>query len=1361
MIQFKNWRQYTHVVNGVIFPINVKEPFLLIYFPENTNLLEEYNKMNIRKTDFRIVSIPLTTIPRTRLTPELVRAYRSINLIPYSIRQKVPAGRNVILDLSQYVNAIDVMYKPVNYRQRAGFLLKNALMTAAAQFPGNYQKILLYAVDLNKNVNAFVNRKIFPFLRDMKGGEFLFDHLILNTMSSGSPSYRLLVKDKEFAFQRVTHYIRNLKGIASDEEQGQEIDKATNLVMKSLDKQLEPENKGKIKAAVQSYLETDPDKVAKLASGDVSSSDVQDVATASIFYKTSGDLDRSKMLANSIPQKKKLLALKAFDKSLAGDLLQPEKSVSLSTDETVEVYDPVSLTDGRSPNHILKKRQVDFETNLKKDLTNSFKVLESKDIPLKVTNFTISSKPGRPGELMKSDLNIATILLKDEFGNTHTVKLEMPKIDPNTGVFRLNGRKKCLVNQIVQDPITFPKPGQSRFESSYSVFRIYVKDLRRVKYLESFMSYKMPLFFLLAFSFGFNETCKAYKIKCDIVDKKPVGEEYFARIKSGQFVVFKDINTDLQKQLCKGFMHGKPDQYEIDKEFPSREYFESLVIKLTGRINAPFLISSNLQNIVDPVVKQVLKTKQLPVTLDLIMKYMAEKVVQGFVIDRNDLSNQRIRNSEVLVHLAQKQILAAYTVYKEQVLSGNTEAQFDIPSTKVLSDFLMTELVVDMEYANPIEELSTMTRVSPVGKKVGGIPDKRAISVNARNTNPSYFGNIDPLDTPEGENIGIVQQLTIDALISSSRGMFGTKKLTDKEGSGILSTSTCMVPFLENTDGARVIMLANQAKQMLPLKNPQPPVVQSGFESVLTGSLSDNFVKRAPCSGKILSVTKDAIKIQCGTRRSDVVDISPMHLRSGSGKNTLSVFNAIVKPGQMVKEGSVIAEGACMSQGSIALGRPLLTALMPYKGYNFEDGAVISEKVAETDMLTSLHGLEEEVMLAENDRLLYIAKIGEPIEKGQPLFRKTFGDVEDIIGFEDDESTDLYAGQYIKKSPGGRIVDIEVFSNVGEDKFPALKELIARTNKKHPKPPKDKFTVKGVSIKGVFIRFRIEQELRVGLGDKLCNRYGNKGIISLVEKNELMPRLPNGEIIDVVFNPLGVLGRMNIGQLYEMYCGLMAKEMGKLIPSLTKPKAIELIKKVYGPLDKSPNKKATERLVANLSRLSSTRYNQLVEQVKKSGFYPIIIPPFKAPSHTDVRASLKVLGLQPSYKLTLPEFNTKTAQPVPVGYMYIAKLEHMADAKVFGRSTGPVSGKTGQPTAGKRNEGGQRLGELDTYSFISYNCPAVLAEFMGPLSDDYLTKEEILADVIKNGNAEYREAKISPARDLLNSYFISLMLERE
>ena len=1362
MIQFKSWRQYTHVVDGVRFPQNSTEPFLFIYFSENSNFITDYSKLNLRRVDFRTVMIPLTAVPRTRLTPNLIKAYRMLKLIPLSLKQKPPQGQNIILDLSQYLNAVDHLYKPTNYRQRAGFLIKNILSSSTSTFPNNYRKVFVYSLDLDKNVNDFISRKIFPLMKDIKTDGFMFDDMILTTIYNNISRHRLLIKEDEFLFTRVLQFVRNIKGIPTEEEAEEERDKAATEVMKAVGDEIESGNKEKVKHAIKSYLETNPEEAEKIASGDVDADELRDITTTSILYKVSGDLEKSKRLVKNIPSDRKRTALKAIDKSLAGELLKPEKTIDLSSDPRVTVFHPEKMVDNKSPNHVYKKRQVDFEINLKKDLVNSFKVLESKEVPLKFNKIQISEKPSRVGEIMKSDINIANIKLTDDFGNTHDIQMELPKIDPNTGVFRLNGKRKCLVNQIVQNPITFPRPGESRFESSYSVFKIYVKKLRNIKYLEAFMSYKMPLLFLLSFSFGFKETMSLYKIKYEITETKPKGEDFVAKIKSGQYIVFKDLQTDLQKQMCLGFIHGKPENYDINAEFGTKKYFEDLVIKLTGRLNSTFLITSNLQNIVDPVVKQVLQNKQLPTQLHLIMKYMTEKVVQGFHISRNDLSNQRIRNSEVLVHLAQKQILAAYTVYKEQVLSGNKEASFNIVPTKVLSDFLLTELVVDMEYANPIEEMSTMTRVSPVGKKVGGIPDKRAIQTGARNIHDSYFGNIDPLDTSESDNIGIVQQLTIDALITSSRGLFATKEISNSEGTGMLSTTTSMVPFLENTDGARVIMLSNQAKQMLPLKNPQPPTVRSGYESILTGVLSDNFIKRAPCDGKIIAITKDSIAVQCKDGKKQLVDISPVHLRSGSGKDSLSVFTPLVKSGQNVRNGQIIAEGAGMSKGSIALGRPLLCALMPYKGFNFEDGIIISESVVNKDKLTSLHGVEEDVLVSEKDRVLYIAKIGEEVPKGQPLLRKTMGEVEEIIGFEEDETTDLVAGQFIKKSPGGRIVDIEVFSNTKDGKFPILDDFIKRTNRRYSKPPKEKFTIKHETIKGVFIRFKIQQELKVGVSDKLCNRYGNKGIVSLVEKDELMPRLPNGEKIEIILNPIGLIARMNMGQLYEMYCGMISRELGLVIPALKdRAKIINLVKRVYGELDMSKNKATTASLVRNLTNLPVTKFKELVDQVKETGYFPIIIPPFKSPKHTNIENAMKILGLQTAYNLTLPEFNTKTRNKVPVGYMYISKLEHMGEAKIYGRSTGPVTSKTSQPTAGKRHEGGQRLGELDTYSFISYNCPSVLAEFMGPLSDDYITRDEILAEIIQKGNAGYKEPKISPVRDLLNSYFISLMLERD
>ena len=196
-------------------------------------------------------------------------------------------------------------------------------------------------------------------------------------------------------------------------------------------------------------------------------------------------------------------------------------------------------------------------------------------------------------------------------------------------------------------------------------------------------------------------------------------------------------------------------------------------------------------------------------------------------------------------------------------------------------------------------------------------------------------------------------------------------------------------------------------------------------------------------------------------------------------------------------------------------------------------------------------------------------------------------------------------------------------------------------------------------------------------------------------------------------------------------------------------------------LDISSNKEYSKKLINNINKLSTTQFNKMVEQIRSTGFIPIIAPPFKSPSYKHVSDALKSIGLKTKYHLTLPEYNVKTAQPVPVGYMYITKLEHLGAEKIHSRATGPTVGKILQPTSGKRREGGQRMGEGDTFGMLAYNAPLALAELFGPLSDDVITKNEILTDIIQTGDAKYRIAKASPTKDLLNAYFVAMMLEEK
>lgn len=1362
MIQFKSLRQYTRVVDGIRFPQNSEQPFLLMYFSENSILLEDYMKLNIRRADIRHAVIPITKIPRTKLTLDIQKLFKNIGLLAYSTTMSFPKDKNLIYDFSTYLFAIDETYKPVSYRQKAGFLIKNMLLKSYINFDKKYQKVLLYSVDITKSLNTFTNRKIFPILQQMKLGEIYFDHLILAIVDESGIRYRLLVKDKEFNFSRLIQYIKKIKTIDSEEEKELLIKNAANTVVDKVQSQLIPKGRSKVQNAVDLFVTKDPAIIDKVEDNKLDSYDAKRITIASVIHNVSGDIEKAKRIARSIPKNKLTKAVAAVDKNFVDELLPKQKTISLSDSIVVEKSDVPKMVDNKSPEHIIDKRRIDFEINLKKDTKNSFKVLENKEIPLKIESISMVQKSQRKGEIDKSDIATIKVDLKDKDGHSHKVEIDIPNIDPDTGTFRVFGSKKCLMNQIVLCPISFPKPYDSKFQSSYSSFHIYSKKTKKYSYLEAYMgSFRLPFSILLFYSFGFEKTLAKYKIKYNLVSKNPGKNTKNIKINEDQYIVFDNIDSTLKEELYESFIKAKILDYKVEYKFGSKEYFNDLIVKMTGRVNSTYLINNNLENIVDPMSKQVLLNQQLPGDIESIMFYMASKVVTGFAQDRNDITNQRIRNSEILVHLIQKQVLASYTEYREQVLAGNKDAEFNMVSGKVLSDFINSQIVMDMEYANPLEELAMLTRITPVGKGIGGITDKVAIQLDARNVHPSYFGNIDPLDTPEGDNVGVVQQLTVDAYITSARGLIEKKDISNKEYSGLLSTSVSMIPFVEANEGARILMVANQSRQMLPLKNPDPPVIQSGYESILANSLSNSFIKKTPCTGKITDITKDHINITCKNGKKSQIDITPVHLKSGSGKNTLSTFIPKVSKGQMIKENEVIAEGSCISGGTISLGRTLAATYMPYKGYNFEDGVVINERLVNEEKLTSLHGIEIEVPISSKDRILNIVKIGTKTKKGETILRKTIGEIEELIGIgdEEDEGIELTEGQLIRKSPGGTIVDIEVYSNLAESKFPDLEELINRTDKKYGKPTKERFTVRGVPIKGILIKFKIEQELIISLGDKLCNRYGNKGIISLIEKDSFMPRTPWGETVDIVFSPLGVLGRMNIGQMYELYTSLISKKLADIIvETKNQVQVVKIMKTVLNKLDTSPSQKFSNTLVSNISKLSKVQFENMTNQIKTTGFVPIIIPPFKSPSYKHISEALKVLKLKTGYHLKLPEFNTKTKEPVPFGYIYISKLEHIGSEKIHTRSVGPIEGKTKQPLAGKRKEGGQRMGEADTYALLGYNCPKMLAEFFGPLSDDSVTKNEMISEIVQNGSAEYRTAKTNPTKDLLNAYFVSLML---
>ena len=258
MIQYKSLVQYTRVVDGVRFPQDINEPFLLVYFSENSLFVSDYPKLNIRKPDAKYVVVPRTKIPLTRLVPAMRAAYKQSGLLSFDSNANFPKNKNLIYDTTFFTSTVDKTYQPNTYRQRAGFLIQNMLIKSFQDFPDNYKKILIYSIDVTKPLNTFINRKVFALIKQLKVNEIYFDDMLLVTVDESSARYRQLVKEKDYKFSRVLQYLKTVKIINTEKEQEIEINKATLKVMKQVSPSIDKPDV--VKYAVQDYLKKNPKK---------------------------------------------------------------------------------------------------------------------------------------------------------------------------------------------------------------------------------------------------------------------------------------------------------------------------------------------------------------------------------------------------------------------------------------------------------------------------------------------------------------------------------------------------------------------------------------------------------------------------------------------------------------------------------------------------------------------------------------------------------------------------------------------------------------------------------------------------------------------------------------------------------------------------------------------------------------------------------------------------------------------------------------------------------------------------------------------------------------------------------------------
>ena len=658
------------------------------------------------------------------------------------------------------------------------------------------------------------------------------------------------------------------------------------------------------------------------------------------------------------------------------------------------------------------------------------------------------------------------------------------------------------------------------------------------------------------------------------------------------------------------------------------------------------------------------------------------------------------------------------------------------PVTAAIKEFFgSSPLSQFMDQTNPLAELTHKRRISALGP--GGLSRERA-SFDVRDVHYSHYGRLCPIETPEGPNIGLISYLASYARVNrygfietpyrvvekptgfvtdkveymtadvedeytvaqatepiDENGCLANARITcrhrdeivevdrsevdriDVSPKMMVSVATAMIPFLENDDANRALMGANMQRQAVPLLVTEAPIVATGQE--YKNCQDSEVVVLAEGDGEVTRVSATNITVRYDDGR--VVDY-PLTKYVRSNHTTCINQKPIVNAGQRVRYRETLADGPATCNGEIALGRNILMGFMTWEGYNYEDAVLLNERMVQEDVFTSIH-IEEfetearDTKLGPEEITRDIPNVGEDALKDldeRGIIRVgaevTAGDI--LVGKVTPKGeTDLTAEERLLRAIFGEkareVRDTSLKVPHGMSGIIQDVKVFTRENGDELNP--------GVNM---CVRVYIVQKRKIGVGDKMAGRHGNKGVVSRILPREDMPFLPDGTPLDIVLNPLGVPSRMNIGQVLEVHLGYAAKTLG----------------------------------------------------------WKVATPIFNGANEKDIQECLRMAGLNENGKSWL--YDGRTGQrfdnPVTVGYVYFLKLHHLVDDKIHARSTGPYSLVTQQPLGGKAQFGGQRFGEMEVWALEAYGAAYTLQEILTVKSDDVTGRVRTYEAIIKGHN---------------------------
>ncbi len=662
------------------------------------------------------------------------------------------------------------------------------------------------------------------------------------------------------------------------------------------------------------------------------------------------------------------------------------------------------------------------------------------------------------------------------------------------------------------------------------------------------------------------------------------------------------------------------------------------------------------------------------------------------------------------------------------------------PVIGVVREFFMSsQLSQFMDQTNPLAELEHKRRLSAMGP--GGLTRERA-GFDVRDVHATHYGRICPIATPEGPNIGLVGHLASYARLNSygfletpyrkvvrdKKGSRVTDEVvyldafeeekyitvdatipTDKDGyfivnkfevrkhgqpgveeagkidfvglaaNQIISIATSLIPFMEHNDGQRSLMGTNMQRQAVPLVKAEAPIVGTGIEE-----------RAARDSGHVAIALEDGVVIKCEAalieiqNKKGAIDKYPLNKFLRSNSSTCINQHPVVEVGQKVKKGDILSDGPAIDNGELSLGRNVLVAFMTWEGFNYEDAVIISERLVKEDIYSSIHIenytidvrdtklgpevitndipniSEEKLKNLDEDGII---RIGAEVSSGDILVGKITPKGETTLSAEEkllraifgEKAKDVRdSSLYLEHGEHGKVVDIKIFSREDGDKLSAG-------------------VLKSIQVAVANLR-------KIQVGDKMSGRHGNKGVISRVVPIEDMPYMADGTPIDVILSPLGIISRMNLGQLLETHMGFAAKKLG----------------------------------------------------------YRVVTPALNGITEDQIRSELIRAGLPEDGKVTLFDGKTGNAydHTITVGYKYVLKLNHMVEDKIHQRSIGPYSLITQQPLGGKAQFGGQRFGEMEVWALEGYGASHTLQEMLTIKSDDVPGRSKAYESIIKGEEIE-------------------------